>query len=132
MAMTDIELADELITRLNKLIEHPDVRQDISALLAVGVPCSEATIQHPTLQVGWATKEDFAKQRKSKLGLLGFLNGLVGVFPDGSKKDWGLITVNCEEVPGGLLLKSFSRTINNTVVEPFLNTSTQVLLPSSK
>ena len=115
--MTDIELADELVARLNKLIEHPDVRKDIGTLIEARVPCSEATLQHPTIQAGWATKEDFEKQTNPKIGLLGFMNGLVGVFPDGTKKGWGLITANFDEVPEGLILKSFSRTINNAVVE---------------
>jgi hypothetical protein len=112
--VTDTELADELVLRLNKLIEDPDVRKDIGALIETRVPCSKATLDHPTIQAGWSTKEDFEKQTSPKLGILGLLNGIVGVYPDGTKKGWGLVSANFDEGPLGVLtLKSFSRTVNN-------------------
>lgn len=79
--MTDEQLADEIIARLNAMIQDPAVRADIIKLLDVRVPVSVATADHPTIQV-----------LDGKMGTLGFLNGIVGVIPSGEKKDWGYIT----------------------------------------
>lgn len=58
-------LADILIERLNKLIEDPAVRADISALIETRG--------------------------------LGLINGLVGVIPDGPRKDWGYIAADFDD-----------------------------------
>lgn len=80
--MTDLELANELLLRLNKLIQDDDdVRRDVGKLVDAHIPCSKATADHPTIQVG-----------DNSVGFLGVLNGLAGVLPDGPKKGWGYIT----------------------------------------
>jgi hypothetical protein len=79
--ITDEELADELIGRLNKLIENPAVRKDIGSLIDTRVGCSGTTRDHATIQVvdgKW-------------LGLMGVLNGLVGIMPTGHRQGWGYI-----------------------------------------
>jgi len=80
-------LADILIERLNKLIEDPAVRIDIGQLFEIRMPVSEATRKHPTLQT----------VDKVFLGTLGLINGLVGVIPDGPRKDWGYITAEYDD-----------------------------------
>ena len=80
-------LADILIERLNKLIEDPAVRADISALIETRVPVGAATCVHPTLQV---VDSKF-------LGPLGLINGLVGVIPDGLRQDWGYIAADFDD-----------------------------------
>jgi hypothetical protein len=108
--MNDADLADEIIARLNKLIENDEVRKDISRLIETRVPCSKATLDHPTIQAGWPTKDQVGSPN---VGFLGVVNGLLGILPDGPKKGWGYITAHFEDNPdGGLLLKHFIRTIN--------------------
>lgn len=68
--MTDQELADEIIKRLNKLCEDPDVRADIGRLIETRIPVSRAAAEHPDIQM-----------YDGKLGFLGLLNGLIGVRP---------------------------------------------------
>ena len=79
--MKDEELADELITRLNRLIEIEPVRTDIEALLKRTVTVDPYTVLHPTLQVA----------DELQLSPIGLLNGIVGVIGVGPRKDWGLI-----------------------------------------
>src|SRR5277367_2353946 len=97
-SMTEGEFADLLITLLNKLIENEDVRKDISRLIETRVPCSKATVDHPTIQAGWPTND---KVGSPNVGFLGVMNGLVGVLPDGPRKGWGYITAHFEDNPDG-------------------------------
>ena len=69
--MNSSELADELILRLNNLIESEDIRYDVQLLLGEKIACSGAALQHPTLQVD-------TEGSVPELGFLGLLNGLVG------------------------------------------------------
>lgn len=82
--MTDIELADEIIRRLNALIEDPDVRRDIGALMRDRVSVSAATANHPAIQV----MDSRDPEGVSTMSFLGLLNGVVGVREDG----WGHVT----------------------------------------
>jgi hypothetical protein len=86
--MKDRELADEIIARLNKLIEHPDIRRDVAALIEQRVTCSQVTYEHPTIQASSAL-----------LGFLGLLNGLVGADPElkDTRVGWGYITACYDE-----------------------------------
>ena len=85
--MTDIELADELIKRLNALIHsNQDIRKDIDTLTKTYVHVSRATGEHPTLQCF----QD-SSNKEYLLGLLGVLNGIVGVIPEGKKEGFGYI-----------------------------------------
>lgn len=80
--ITDSELADELIRRINELMQGPpNVRDDIASLFDCEVDASLATYQHPTLQV----------TAEGNLRLLGFLNGVVGTLKSGPRKGWGHI-----------------------------------------
>ena len=71
--MKNEDLASELVERLNKMIEDPDIRKDVSALLRQEVITNEATLVHPAIQVG----------SLGSLRFLGLLNGIVGVKEDG-------------------------------------------------
>jgi hypothetical protein len=68
--MTDIELATEIIVRLNDMIKNQDIRADIALLLETRVKASLATQDHPTIIC-----------RDGDVGLLGILNGIVGLVP---------------------------------------------------
>lgn len=61
-------------------------REAIEKLVAARVPCNEGLAQHPTIQVG-------KHKEASGVGLLGILNGIVGVDVDG----WGCIAANFDD-----------------------------------
>ncbi len=85
MTLQDTQLADEVIDRLNQLVrEDPLIASDIAKLIQTRIGCSNATMNHPTLQTGVHSGE-------KTLGLLGLLNGVVGVIPEGPKKGWGYV-----------------------------------------
>src|SRR5574338_1162649 len=81
--MNDAALADEIINRLNTLITHPDICEDINRLIEVRVTCSEATADHPTIQV--------RSGEKPAIGFLGLLNGIVGAVQEGKLAGHGFI-----------------------------------------
>ncbi len=120
MTVKNTELADELILRLNKLIEDPDVRKDISALIAKRIPCSQATLDHKTIQASPPSKDGLCecgayggpgcRLCKPTFGVLGVLNGLVGTIGSGPRAGWGLITAY-EEDDG--IISRFMRTEEN-------------------
>jgi hypothetical protein len=98
--ISDTDLADELIGRLNKLLEDPTIQGDISALVETRIACSNATNSHSTIQAS-----------SNKIGFLGLLNGVVGTIPEGKRKGWGYITAECEgEDPNPSVIKQFKRT----------------------
>lgn len=82
--ISNTDLADVLIERLNALISDPDVCKDVSRLIEQRVPCSQKTAEHPTIQVN-------SGARNRTVGFLGLLNGIVGVLPDGPHQGWGFI-----------------------------------------
>lgn len=84
--MTNDELADEIIARLNKLLENDQVREDINALAHRTVSASWQTQEHPTIQ----TSAD-------RLSLIGLLNGIVGTIGEGPRATWGLISAEFDE-----------------------------------
>lgn len=97
------QLADLLIERLNELIKDPDVRRDISTLFETRIKCSVATAGHPTIQ---AVEEGF--------GTLGLLNGLVGTIGEGKRKGWGFITAVYDDSHGtDPVIIRFERTNEN-------------------
>ena len=121
MTVKNTELADELILRLNKLIEDPDVRKDISALISKRIPCSQATLAHPTIQASPPSQDGLCEcgafggpgcsMCKPMFGFLGVLNGLVGTLGgSGPRAGWGLITAY-EEDDG--TISRFMRTEEN-------------------
>jgi hypothetical protein len=96
MNITDQELADVLIARLNKLIVNSDVRRDLGAMIDHRTAVRPGTTVHPTIQVV-----------DDGLSYLGILNGLTGIIADGPSKGRGYITAVCEN--DGTLLR-FERT----------------------
>jgi hypothetical protein len=101
-------LADELIKRLNALCHNSDVRKDISKLIDARVVCSEATLNHPTIQASGPDRNGLCECGayggpgcslcKPQVGFLGVLNGLVGTIGGtGPRALWGLITADCED-----------------------------------
>ena len=84
--MKDEELADEIIARLNKLCEDPEVLLTIGRLLDQRVLASKEILDHPTLQFS-----DMAHPSQMGLGFIGLLNGLVGTIQSGKFECWGFI-----------------------------------------
>lgn len=105
----ETELADLLIERLNMLIANDDVRKDIEALIATRIPCSQTTLDHPTILAGWPTSAQDAGMPPT-FGFLGLLNGIVGALPDGPRVGWGYITAFYDAEGEEHRLKRFGRT----------------------
>lgn len=78
--MNDLDLARELVGRLNRLCEDPEVREVLGRLI-------ESRVAAPSLQ------DDSTIQASGRgdVGFLGVLNGLVGIIPDGPKKGRGFV-----------------------------------------
>ncbi len=97
--ITDEQLAAELIERLNRLCEDAEVKALLEVFIedpTKRVSVSQALADHPTIQVS-TTVGAFPT-----VSLLGVFNGLVGVIPEGPKKDWGYIAA-CFDDKGELL-----------------------------
>ena len=93
--MTDIsdsELAEIIVKRLNRLLMNTDTREDIRNLICTRVTAHEATSRHPSIIL-----------HDGKLGCLGLLNGIIGAESDGR----GYIKATFGTVTGRLL--SFHR-----------------------
>jgi hypothetical protein len=87
--MTNETLADTIIERLNDIARTDPVAMD--ALIKARVPCNKAMAEHPTVQVT-ATDEG------GIVGILGLLNGIVGVIPDGRPRHgWGYIAAEMDD-----------------------------------
>lgn len=85
--MSDAILADEVIARLNRLLEKADpaVRTDIERLIETRIQVSPVTLAHPSIQV------QHGEGSEPVLGFLGLLNGIIGTIPTGKFRDWGYI-----------------------------------------
>lgn len=95
--MKDLTLAKELIKRMNKLIEDPDVRDAFGILLKSHVPLPNDNIgPHATIQV---MRRD---ESTISLAFMGMLNGIVGAIPEGQNAGWGHICYVLDD-DGGLL-----------------------------
>jgi len=81
-------LADLLIDRLNEIAEHDPIA--LGKLIEARVACNNDLADHPAVQV------QIREAGPAQVGVLGLLNGLVGVVDDGPRKGWGLITAVCE------------------------------------
>lgn len=94
--ISDRQLAEELVTRLNKLIEDPAVKQLIGRLIETRVEVQPSVAEHSTIQtvkVHFGTEDLLSIQVwEDHVGFLGLLNGIVGVIPDGDHAHWGYIT----------------------------------------
>lgn len=82
--MVDSKQADEIIEFLNELLALDAYA--IAMALTVRVPCNKALSDHPTVQS--AKAPDSGRREVSALGIL---NGLCGVFGEGSMKNMGPI-----------------------------------------
>jgi len=93
----DIDLATKIIKLLNELlaIDGPTVYKLIQARVQAG----EGITRHPTVQVttegGWCG--NCSAGAIHKVGLLGFLNGLCGMYDDEPRKGWGPIAMELDE-----------------------------------
>ncbi len=100
--MTNEELADILIERLNELTRDLNIRMDVGSLIEARVKVTQQTADHPTIQV-----TEKGPLGPWELGVLGLLNGLCGAIPDGPKKGYGYITAVIDD---NGFLESFRRT----------------------
>jgi|ERR1035437_5064595 hypothetical protein len=75
----------ELVDFLNELVVLD--REAMRDIIYARVECNEALANHPTVQVATYDRFPYA------LGLLGVLNGLFGVYDEGSRKGWGCIGI---------------------------------------
>ena len=92
--MNKEELAQAVIGYLNDLLEcDPEATQK---LFDCRVPCNTRLADHPTIQV-------LGTYPHTDVGILGILNGFVGVIEEGSRQGWGLITAVYDE--DGTLVK---------------------------
>jgi hypothetical protein len=82
--MIDLHTAQRLVDFLNDALQTDP--SAISLLVNNRVPCNQAMLEHPTIQCGTIT-----------VGLLGLLNGFVGVYDEGKRKGWGAIAAITEE-----------------------------------
>ncbi len=89
--MSDSELADIIIERLNHLIQNDSIKSDICKLIENRVLVTEQTAKHPHIQVDQNDAED------NFMGFLGLLNGIVGAIPNGKFNGWGYITASFDE-----------------------------------
>ena len=74
--MENIKIAKRIVKTLNEALKLD--KQAVVDLIEIRVSCNEALSEHPTIQV----------THENKVGLLGILNGIVGIKPNG----WGYIT----------------------------------------
>jgi hypothetical protein len=89
-------LSELLVGRLNYICKDPEIRAAVQALCENRVPVTKAVGDHPSLQVSVEDGTD-------RLGLLGLLNGITGILPEGPKKGWGHITAIFDDGDGSLL-----------------------------
>jgi hypothetical protein len=75
-AGVDLILAHRIAGFLNALL--PTDAAAITAIVEHRVPCSELLADHPTIQFGCEVSG------APRLGVLGLLNGLCGIYPDGN------------------------------------------------
>ena len=108
------EAAGEVVAFLNDLLALD--REAVEALVRHRVPCNQALTEHPTVQVG-----PIAENGQNHVGLLGLLNGLIGIDSSG----WGYVAAEFD-VP--------EATVQSTANAPLLNSRIRrfVLLPESK
>jgi len=92
--LADAALADQLIVRLNKLIEDPAVRKLVSDLIEKRVEVPDSIFVHPTIITSERKTLD---STKVEVGFLGLLNGMVGRIGYGPRAAWGLITADCDD-----------------------------------
>lgn len=101
--MDDNVFADEMIHRLNRLIENePEIRRVLERIIETRFAVdSDVAVDHPTVQC-----EKSEDGTHWVVGALGILNGLVGIQDNG----WGYVAAVFDERPDGSLeLTGFRR-----------------------
>jgi hypothetical protein len=93
---TKQKLAAEIVDYLNEILRVDP--QAITALIDNRIACNQELSDHPTLQVSGTVGSP-------TVGLLGIINGLVGVRADG----WGYITAVYDDEEGRERLTHFER-----------------------
>jgi hypothetical protein len=96
--ISDQDLADEIIQRLNVLIDNPGVREFVTRLIQakVGIDLKLAE-EHQTIQC-------WAKDGKASCGFLGMLNGIVGFIGGNSDiSNYGYITAKFDNISNELV-----------------------------
>lgn len=99
MSIKDQDLADEIIQRLNVLIEDPAVRAFVKLIIQSKVPIDlELAKRHSTIQC-------WVEGSTASAGFLGMLNGIVGAIrSEYSDIDgWGYIAAVYDSDSGELL-----------------------------
>lgn len=104
----DVELADEIIRRLNKLCEKGEVKEVLGGLITLRAPVPEFLHKHPTIQV---VEKGAPGSGIYELGFLGVLNGLIGAIPEGLRIGYGYITAEYDDHDE---LVGFKRTVETT------------------
>jgi hypothetical protein len=89
----DADLADELIGRLNELIENRAARQAVETLIGAHLAVPQVLANHPTIQVD----TDAGAGIIVRAGFLGLLNGLVGTIQEGPRSGWGYVAAYYDE-----------------------------------
>lgn len=97
-------LANQIIGRLNEIAATDPLA--IDTLLKIRVPCNKAMADHPMVQV-------FSVEGGGMVGMLGILNGIVGVIPDGPRRGCGYIAAEIDDA--GKFVR-FIRTPNTLAV----------------
>jgi hypothetical protein len=86
MKEPNVVTVDDLVRFLNELLAID--RDAVSALFTHYIPCNEALLKHPTVQVATAKDETSFKPvdgaHPGFVGVLGILNGLFGIDERGS------------------------------------------------
>lgn len=90
---------DDLIHFLNSLAQIDPVA--MGRLCATRVPCGRALAEHPTIQASAGGESGYTAVHvgdsdvpagEFRVGMLGILNGYLGVYDYGKRRGWGPIT----------------------------------------
>ncbi len=91
LGFADVDLAQELVERLNRMIEDQAARIALELLVRHPVDLPDGALAlHPTAQV-WGPGEELNPASGWAITFLGMLNGIVGRIPDGKHAGWGYI-----------------------------------------
>lgn len=86
----------DVVDFMNRLIEiDPEA---IAKLVEEKVTCNDALASHSTVQVQlYNENEDASGEPEPRVGIVGILNGIFGVFEDGPNKDFGTIAYKIDD-----------------------------------
>ena len=83
------DLIETCLSFLNNLVKIDNAA--IEKLIEARIPCNQTMLDHPTVQAG-------VYDNIPKVGMLGIINGLIGIQPKGSKKPgWGYIAAQFDD-----------------------------------